>query len=105
MKDKKLVKTIHKAKEDHYDERYYRKMKEPDIDYNFTEIKTHKKVNSSILIILLGGVMMIVGLTICCLFILFLVVGMKEGFHTMATVSGIAEIIGIILAIIGFKLL
>jgi hypothetical protein len=80
-------------------------MKELDIDYNFTQINPPKKVNTDILITLLGGLLLLGGLTICCLFILFLVVGMKEGFHTMATVSGIAEIIGIILAIIGFKIL
>lgn len=80
-------------------------MKQKDIDYNFTEEKSQKIVDINLLITITGGILMIGGLCICGIFILFLVVGLKEGFHTMSTVSGIAEIVGIILAIIGFKIL
>ncbi len=78
-----------------------------DIDYNFTEDRPRRVriIDLDILITLLGGVLLIGGLGICTFFVLFLVIGLKNGFVEMWIVSLIAEIVGVILIILGYKLL
>ncbi len=71
-----------------------------DINYIETEEEKYALIKTLIASVLLLG-----GLGIFVFFIIFLVIGIREGFTTMIVVSVISEIIGIALSIIGFIML
>ncbi len=71
-----------------------------DINYIETEEEKYALIKT-----LIASVLLLVGLGIFVFFIIFLVIGIREGFTTMIVVSVISEIIGIALSIIGFIML